>query len=305
MTKLHWVTNFLEALAAEKDAAANTMEAYARDLNDYAGFVGNKFETVKRAQIEEYLQSLEAEGRSASTRNRRLSAMKQFHSFLYSEGLAKTNPTIGIKGAKMAKRLPQTMSIADVDTLIRTARESKNKNAPRLWCFAELLYATGMRVTEMVSLPVSAVRGDPRMLLIKGKGGRERMVPLSDPARRALQGYLAHRDKKQALAVAKGKPESPYLFPSHSKEGHLSRVRFFQQIKELAKEAGLDPEKISPHTMRHAFATHLLENGADLRSIQTLLGHSDIATTEVYTHVLEDRLKDVVQNLHPLAEDAK
>lgn len=302
-----WVQVFLEAQAAELDAATNTQLAYARDLQGFAEWLGAKvlhFETATRDHIESYLIDCEAEGLAKSTRARRLSAIKQLYRFAFEEGWRTDNPAIQIKGPGRDQRLPKTLDIAEVDRLLDAARNTP-KEALRNSCLMELLYATGMRVTELVSLPVSAARGDPRMLLVRGKGGKERLVPLSPPARTALATYLAARDAAEESARKDGKPPSKYLFPSHGKLGHLTRHRFFGLIKEFAVAGGVSPAKVTPHTLRHAFATHLLAGGADLRSIQTMLGHADVATTEIYTHVLDERLKALVLEHHPLAKSAK
>ncbi|WP_413785628.1 site-specific tyrosine recombinase XerD [Cognatiyoonia sp. IB215182] len=303
----HWIQAFLEAQAAELDAATNTQLAYARDLHDFSGWLDDRaqhFETATRDHVESYLIDCEAEGLAKSTRARRLSAIKQLYRFAFEEGWRDDNPAIQIKGPGRAKRLPKTLDIAEVDRLLEAARNSP-KEKLRNTCLMELLYATGMRVTELVSLPVSAARGDPRMLLVRGKGGKERLVPLSPPARVALAAYLSARDEAEEAARKDGKPASPFLFPSRGKSGHLTRHRFFGLIKEFAVAGGVSPAKVTPHTLRHAFATHLLAGGADLRSIQTMLGHADVATTEIYTHVLDERLKDLVLEHHPLAKAAK
>ncbi|WP_296430526.1 site-specific tyrosine recombinase XerD [Yoonia sp.] len=302
-----WVQVFLEAQAAELDAATNTQLAYARDLQGFAGWLAQNslhFATTSRDHIESYLIECEAEGLAKSTRARRLSAIKQLYRFAFDEGWRDDNPAIQIKGPGRDQRLPKTLDIAEVDRLLDAARNTP-KEALRNSCLMELLYATGMRVTELVSLPVSATRGDPRMLLVRGKGGKERLVPLSPPARLALATYLAARDATEDAARANGKPPSKFLFPSRGKLGHLTRHRFFGLIKEFAVAGGVSPDKVTPHTLRHAFATHLLAGGADLRSIQTMLGHADVATTEIYTHVLDERLKALVLDHHPLAKSAK
>ncbi|SHE91747.1 integrase/recombinase XerD [Ruegeria intermedia] len=303
-----WISAFLEAQAAELGAATNTLLAYGRDLKDFAGWLsrhGAGFAQVDQARIESYLIDCDAQGLSRATRARRLSAIKQLYRFAFEEGWRDTNPAIQIKGPGRQKRLPKTLDVVEVDRLLQAARQTGRTQADRLrnTCLMELLYATGMRVTELVSLPVSAARGDPRMLLVLGKGGKERMVPLSPPARDALAAWLAARDAAEEATVAKGGQRSRFLFPSRGKSGHLTRHRFFLLIKELAVQGGVSPDKVTPHTLRHAFATHLLANGADLRSIQTLLGHADVATTEIYTHVLNERLSDLVLQHHPLAKD--
>ena len=299
-----WVQVFLEAQAAELDAATNTQLAYARDLQNFAAWLADRnlhFAGVTRDDIESYLIDCELEGLAKSTRARRLSAMKQLFRFAFEEGWRDDNPAIQIKGPGRAQRLPKILDITEVDRLLAAAHGSA-RDSLRNGCLMELLYATGMRVTELVSLPASAARGDPRMLLVRGKGGKERLVPLSPPARKALATYLAARDEIEDAARKEGKSPSPFLFPSHGKAGHLTRHRFFGLIKELAVAGGVSPAKVTPHTLRHAFATHLLAGGADLRSIQTMLGHADVATTEIYTHVLDERLKDLVLEHHPLAK---
>ena len=302
-----WVQVFLEAQAAEMDAAENTLLSYARDLDRFAEWLTDKglhFASASQGDVENYLIACEAEGLAKSTRARRLSAIKQLYRFAFEEGWRADNPAIQIKGPGRAQRLPKTLSIEEVDRLLDAARNSP-KETLRNTCLMELLYATGMRVTELVSLPVAATRGDPRMLLVKGKGGKERLVPLSPPARAALTEYLAQRDADEEATRKDGKPLSKFLFPSRGKSGHLTRHRFFGLIKEFAVRGGVSPAKVTPHTLRHAFATHLLEGGADLRAIQTMLGHADVATTEIYTHVLDARLKDLVMQHHPLAKPRK
>ncbi|EBA11028.1 site-specific tyrosine recombinase XerD [Roseobacter sp. CCS2] len=306
-TMARWVQVFLEAQAAELDATTNTQLAYARDLQDFAGWLGPKglhFSDASRDHVESYLIDCEAEGLAKSTRARRLSAIKQLYRFAFEEGWRDDNPAIQIKGPGREQRLPKTLSIEEVDRLLDAARNTP-KEALRNACLMELLYATGMRVTELVSLPVSAARGDPRMLLVRGKGDKERLVPLSPPARAALATYLTARDKAEDAGRKDGKPASKFLFPSRGKSGHLTRHRFFGLIKEFAVAGGVSPAKVTPHTLRHAFATHLLAGGADLRSIQTMLGHADVATTEIYTHVLDERLKELVLDHHPLAKATK
>ena len=299
----HWIQGFLEAQAAELDAATNTRLAYRRDLANFSDWLERKslhFATVTQDNIEGYLIKCDAEGLSASTRARRLSAIKQLFRFAFEEGLRDDNPAMQIKGPKKAKSRPKTLSVEEVEALLAAARDWGSASL-RNTCLMELLYATGMRVSELVELPVSAARGDPRMLLVKGKGGKERMVPLSPPARDALAAYIVERDEKETEKRYKCIPESKFLFPSRGKLGHLTRHRFFGLIKEIAVKAGVSPEKVTPHTLRHAFATHLLAGGADLRAIQTMLGHADVATTEIYTHVLDERLTELVMNHHPLS----
>lgn len=305
---LQWISTFLEAQAAELGAATNTQLAYARDLRNFADWLsgqGTAFDAVSRDVIEDYLVFCDAQGLAKSTRARRLSAIKQLYRFAFEEGWMETNPAIQIRGPGRDKRLPKTLEVIEVDRLIGAAEASGRnplENARNI-CLMQLLYATGMRVSELVSLPVSAARGDPRMLLILGKGGKERMVPLSGDARAALAQWLTERDADEAKKREKGFPASKFLFPSRGKLGHITRHRFYALIKELAVAGGVSPDKVTPHTLRHAFATHLLANGADLRSIQVLLGHADVATTEIYTHVLDERLKELVLDHHPLAKD--
>ncbi|MBO9445311.1 tyrosine recombinase [Ruegeria sp. R14_0] len=303
-----WISTFLQAQAAELGAATNTQLAYGRDLKEFSDWLDrrkSRFSDVQRDQIEQYLIDCDAQGLSRSTRARRLSAIKQLYRFAFEEGWLETNPAIQIKGPGRQKRLPKTLDVFEVDRLLDAARRIGRKKSDRVrnTCLMEVLYATGMRVTELVSLPVSSARGDPRMLLVLGKGGKERMVPLSPPARDALAAWLHVRDEAEDKLVADGGQRSRFLFPSRGKSGHLTRHRFFLLVKELAVEGGVSPEKVTPHTLRHAFATHLLANGADLRSIQTLLGHADVATTEIYTHVLDERLSELVLQHHPLAKD--
>jgi integrase/recombinase XerD len=304
-----WLGQFLEAIRAERDAAANTLAAYARDLEDFAAFLagrGQDFGAAGRADVEAYLVDLQDRGMAEATRARRLSAIRQFYRFAYLEGWREDDPGALLKGPRKARRLPDTLTEADVDKLLAAAETYGRTPLERLrtTCLMQLLYATGLRVSELVGLPVAAVRGDPRMILIRGKGGRERMVPLSPPARVALAAWLAERDAAEDVAAREGAARSPYLFPARGRLGHLSRERFFLAVKDLARAAGLPAASVSPHTLRHAFATHLLANGADLRVIQTLLGHASIATTEIYTHVLDARLKALVLEKHPLAEPA-
>ncbi|GGE42175.1 site-specific tyrosine recombinase XerD [Actibacterium pelagium] len=302
-----WLSSFLDAMAAERGAAKNTLESYARDLTDFAEWLerrGSSLEAADQDMVEAYLIHCDAQGLATSTRARRLSSIKQLFRFAFEEDWRDTNPALQIKGPGRARRLPKTLSIEEVDALLEAARTAP-RDPLRAICLMELLYATGMRVSELVSLPVSAVRGDPRMLLVTGKGNKERMVPLSNPARDALADWVAFRDANEELKQKKGQPASKFLFPSRGKLGHLTRHAMYQQIKEMALRAGVDPSRVTPHTLRHAFATHLLSGGADLRTIQVLLGHADISTTEIYTHVLDERLRELVLTQHPLARKPK
>ena len=301
-----WISAFLDAQAAERDAARNTLLAYGRDLKDFSGWLerrGDSLDTAGRGAVEGYLMACDADGLSAATRARRLSAIRQLFRFAYDEGWRDTDPAAELRGPGRSGRLPHTLSEAEVGRLLEAARSNGRTGSERLrtTCLMELLYATGMRVSELVSLPLAASRGDPEMLLVRGKGDKERLVPLSRPARAALAAWLAHRDAEEDAARRSGRPASRFLFPSRGKAGHLTRVGFHGLLKELAVAAGLDPARVTPHRLRHAFATHLLAGGADLRVIQTLLGHADISSTEIYTHVLEDRLRSIVLDHHPLS----
>ncbi len=302
------ISAFLEAHAAEQNASENTLLGYGRDLLDFDSWLqdqGRSLQTASRATIESYLISLSDQGLSKSTRARRLSAIRTFYRFAYDEGWRGDDPAIMIKGPGRAKHLPKTLSEEEVDRLLLAAQSSGRSPADstRNMCMVELLYATGMRVTELVSLPISAARGNPEMLLVRGKGGKERMVPLSAQGREALANWLETRDNMDEAARKKGIPPSKFLFPSRGKLGHMTRHRFYGLIKEISVLAGIDPDKVTPHRLRHAFATHLLAGGADLISIQTMLGHADVSTTEIYTHVLEERLRQLVLNHHPLAKE--
>jgi integrase/recombinase XerD len=304
----HWIETFLEAIQAEHDASDNTVMAYARDLREFEAFLADtrqNFKTAARSDVENYIVSLETRGMAASTRARRLSSVRQLFRFAYEEGWRTEDPAAQIKGPRKTKHLPNTLSEDQVDRMLEAVlRTGRNKfDRLRNTCLMQLLYATGMRVSELVSLPVAAVRGNPEMLFIKGKGGKERMVPLSPPAKMATTVYLEYLDRMQDLAQTKGKPLSKFLFPSNGKLGHLTRIRFYTLVKEIAVNAGINPSTVTPHTLRHAFATHLLAGGADLRVIQMLLGHADVATTEIYTHVLDEKLKSLVLDHHPMAKD--
>ena len=303
------VAAFLDAQAAEAGAARNTLLAYGRDLSDLLDWLSGQgvgLLKITREMIEDYLSHCAAQGLSRATRARRLSAIRQFCRFALEEGWRDDDPAIRISGPGRAQRLPRTLSRAEVQAMLdavprlgRSAAE-RSRNAALI----ELIYATGMRVSELVTLPISACRGDPQLLLIRGKGGKERLVPLNDPARRALADWIAHRDQSPPdsplgrLVAGKG---ARWLFPASGREGHMTRQAMNGLLRQLALAAGIDPSRVSPHVMRHAFATHLLEGGADLRVIQSLLGHADLGTTEIYTHVLDARMRDLVLNHHPLA----
>lgn len=302
MSAATWIGAFLETLAAERDAAVNTRLAYGRDLRDFADWLSRRgldLERAGAAEIDGYLVACEAGGLSKATRARRLSAIRQLFRFVHEEGWRGDNPALRLSGPGKERKLPGTLELSEIEALIAAARAAPQDRA-RNTCLLELLYATGMRVSELVALPVAAARGDPRVILVKGKGGKERLVLLSPPAREALSDWLAERDSREAVKPP-GAPASRFLFPSRSAEGHLTRQAFFALLKTLAVAAGLPPDRVAPHRLRHAFATHLLAGGADLRSIQTLLGHADVATTEIYTHVLDERLRELVLTRHPLA----
>lgn len=302
---------FLEMLAAERGAARNTLDAYSRDIADFALFLeqrGVALAAAHRADVSAYLVEC-AERLGPATRARRLSAIRQLYRFLELEGHVADSPADGVKAPGKGRRLPKTLSVAEVDRLLGKARDATEGvsgsalvRAVRFHVLIELIYATGMRVSELVSLPYSALQGDDRVLVIRGKGGRERMVPVNAAARAALERYLSLGSRAED-GVAR-RISSKWLFPSKAAEGHLTRQRFAQDLKACAEAAGIDPARVSPHVLRHAFASHLLDRGADLRSVQQLLGHADISTTEIYTHVLEERLKKLVYEHHPLAKRA-
>ena len=302
------IETFLAMLSAERGAAANTIEAYRRDLGDFGQFLSRRNVALAAAatdDVSDYFRDAAAAGLKPASRARRLSAVRQLYKFLLAEGVAKNDPTLGHAAPRKHRALPKTLNIAEVDRLIgaaakraETATGSDRRRALRLHCLLEMLYATGMRVSELVSLPRGVLSGDERVLTIRGKGGRERLVPLNNSARAALDRYLGVGAPEAEFTPTVA---TKWLFPSRGAQGHVTRQRFAQDLKVLAVEAGLDPERVSPHVLRHAFASHLLDRGADLRSLQQLLGHADISTTEIYTHVLEERLKKLVQQHHPLA----
>ena len=297
---------FLDMLAAERGASVNTLDAYRRDLADFS--TGTNIATADTDALRGYLGRLAKRGLAPASVARRLSAIRQLYRFLYSEGHRSDDPAAVIEGPKRGRTLPKVLSVKQVDDLLAQAREgvkaevkSERLRAARLNCLLEVLYATGLRVSELVALPEAAARRDQRMLVIRGKGGRERLVPLNDAARRTMTDYLALR--AEAKSGSPKPDKSKWLFPSFGESGHLSRQHFARELKALAAAAGLKASQVSPHVLRHAFASHLLQNGADLRVVQTLLGHADISTTQIYTHVLEERLKSLVRDLHPLAEE--
>ncbi len=286
---------FLEMMVAERGASPRTVEAYRRDLMDLTAFLsvrGISLVRVKRADLQAYMHQLVSNGMSPKTQARRLSATREFYRFLFSEDVVDKNPSDYLLSPKLNKALPKYLSEGEVRQLIETAQRENC----RIYTLLEVLYATGLRVSELVGLPVLAVTQDNRTLFVTGKGNKERMVPLNEPAAAALERWLTERE----IMLPPGRPNK-WLFPSSSKSGHLTRDGFFKHLKQVALAAGIPPEKVSPHVFRHSFASHLVAHDADLRSVQKMLGHADIATTEIYTHVLEDRLKKVVEKSHPLA----
>lgn len=295
----HLIGAFLEMMSAERGAAKNTIDAYRRDLSDYAGYVAGRQQTlltVGRETVNAYLDRLRLDGLSASSSARRLSAIRQFHRFLCADGMRSDDPTRIVASPKSRRALPKVLSIAEVDKLLTTAEAEANAEASpqaaalRLYVLLELLYATGLRVSELVSLRRSAVMRDTSYLTVTGKGNKERVVPLNDRARDAIKTYVATLEA------------GPFLFPATGAEGYLSRQVFARDLKSLAGRAGISTSRVAPHVLRHAFASHLLAGGADLRVVQMLLGHADISTTQIYTHVLDEKLRTLVETHHPLAE---
>ncbi|MCA6125635.1 site-specific tyrosine recombinase XerD [Bradyrhizobium sp. WSM 1704] len=304
---------FLDMLAAEQGAGANTLDAYRRDLTDFSDYLarsGADFTGADTDALRGYLADLDVRGFKSTTVARRLSAMRHLYRFLLNERIRSDDPAAILSGPKRGRGLPKVLSIQDVDRMLTRAKQltqtdvspAQRLRALRLYCLLEVLYATGLRVSELVSLPLSAARRDARMIVVRGKGNKERLVPLNDASRRAMADYLAAMEMMQP-GKKKAAP-SKWLFPSFGESGHLTRQHFARDLKELASASGLAPRLVSPHVLRHAFASHLLHNGADLRIVQTLLGHTDISTTQIYTHVVAERLKSLVRDLHPLAEKA-
>jgi integrase/recombinase XerD len=299
---LHHLEAFLEMMSAERGAAALTLEAYRRDIADFAAHVrarGRNLGTGNTEDVRSYIASLSQAGMKASTQARRLSALRQFHRFLQDEGVREDDPSAAIEAPKRARPLPKIVGEQRIKNLIDAVSALPGPEGVRFACIVELLYASGLRVSELVTMPLAAATGERRMLLVRGKGSKERLVPLGDPARVALKAYLAVRS--EFLPVTNKDRAERFLFPSRGAEGHLTRRRVGQLLKDLALRAGLDPAKLSPHVLRHAFASHLVAHGADLRSVQQLLGHADISTTQIYTHVQEERLRTLVAEKHPLA----
>ncbi len=299
---------FLDMLAAERGAAANTISAYRKDLDDLSAYLRAKRTKLTDADTQRlrgFLVELAKRDFKASSLGRRLSALRQFYRFLYTEGHRGDDPAAVLEGPKRGRSLPKVLTVPEVDALLNEARRKAEDasaaplvrlRAARLLCLLEVVYATGLRVSELMALPASAARSDQRMLVVRGKGSKERLVPLNQAARQAMADYLRLR-AETGRAI-----ESKWLFPSFGEQGHLTRQHFARELKALGAACGIAPARLSPHVLRHAFATHLLHNGADLRVVQTLLGHADISTTQIYTHVLEERLKSLVRDLHPLTD---
>ena len=294
-----WASAFLEMMAVERSAARNTLTAYAKDLADAAAFLAEKgrgLDDASAEEVEAYFHALGARGLAPATAARRRASVRQFYRFVLGEGWRKDDPSRRVDAPKKGRPLPKVLSRDEVEALIAAASGKDGGAGLRLACMIELLYASGLRISELLALPLSALLRDPAYLIVKGKGGKERLAPLNDAARAAVKAYLPARP----AFFPKGQKESPWLFPSRGAGGRLTARRMAQLLDEAALAAGIDPERVSPHVLRHAFATHLLEGGADLRAVQTLLGHADIATTQIYTHVAEDRLREVVRTKHPL-----
>lgn len=290
-----WIENFLEVIVAERGASPRTVHAYQSDLEDFEAFLNTRHVILEKAEgddVADYMHLIVKNGLSAKTQARRLSALREFFRFLYSENFRDDLPTDNVDSPKTGKALPKYLSEEEVLSLLQAAE----KKDIRLKTMLEILYASGMRVSELVSLPLAAVLHNNTMIEIVGKGNKQRLVPLDDPARRAIEKWLIERERY----LKRGRT-SKWLFPSKSKQGYMTRDAFFKELKKIALQAGIDPSRVSPHVIRHSFASHLIAHDADLRSVQKMLGHADIATTEIYTHVLEDRLKKIVETKHPLS----
>jgi len=302
MTKgASWAEAFLEMMAVERAAAKNTLAAYGRDLSDAAAFLAGRGRDLADAaaeDVEAYFAALGARGAAPATAARRRAAVRQFYRFTLTEGWRADDPSRRVEAPKQGRSLPKVLSREEMDRLIAAAAARDGAQGLRMACMVELAYASGLRVSELTGLPLAALSRDPAYLLVKGKGGKERLAPLNTAARAAVKAYLEARPR----FLPKGDKANAWLFPSRGKGGRLTPRRFAQLLDEAAVDAGIDPARVSPHVLRHAFATHLLEGGADLRVVQTLLGHADIATTQIYTHVAGDRLREVVETKHPLAK---
>jgi integrase/recombinase XerD len=299
---------FLDMMATERGASSNTLDAYRRDLDDYADYLVGRKRDIKTAATDDirgYLAALSKRQLASASVARRLSAIRQLHRFLYSEGKRKDDPAAVLEGPRRGRSLPKILSVQEVTRLFETAHAAANRSemkaaerlrAARLVCLLEVLYATGLRVSELIALPATAARAEGDVIYVRGKGGKERLVPLGQAAPKAMRDYLLLRKET-------GGAESRWLFPSSGDSGHVTRQHVGRELKALAAAAGIEPRKMSPHVLRHAFASHLLANGADLRIVQALLGHADVSTTQIYTHVLDERLKSMVRDLHPLADE--
>ncbi len=294
-----WVEAFLEMMAAERAAARNTLTAYGKDLADASGFLagmGRDFGSATAEDIEAYFAELGARGLSPATAARRRASVRQFYRFVLGEAWRNDDPSRRVEAPRKGRPLPKVLSREEVDRLIAAAGARDGGEGIRLACMVELIYASGLRISELTALPLAALARDPAYLIVTGKGGKDRLAPLNAQARAAVKAWLEVRKD----FLPKGDKANPWLFPSRGKAGRLTPRRFAQLLDEAAADAGIDPARVSPHVLRHAFATHLLEGGADLRVVQKLLGHADIATTQIYTHVASDRLTEVVATKHPL-----
>ena len=299
-----WAEAFLEMMSVERAAAKNTLTAYTRDLSDASGFLagrGRDLSDASAEDVEAYFTALGARGLAPATAARRRAAVRQFYRFVLGEGWRADDPSRRVEAPRKGRSLPKVLSRAEVDRLIAAAGAKDGAQGLRLACMVELAYASGLRISELTGLTLAALARDPAYLIVKGKGGKERLAPLNDAARTAVKAYLEVRPGFLPKGDPKGMGANPWLFASRGKEGRLTPRRFAQLLDEAAADAGIDPARVSPHVLRHAFATHLLEGGADLRVVQTLLGHADIGTTQIYTHVAGDRLAEVVASKHPLA----
>ncbi|HVK42924.1 MAG TPA: site-specific tyrosine recombinase XerD [Phenylobacterium sp.] len=301
MSGAGWVEAFLEMMAVERASAKNTLTAYGKDLSDAQAFLGarkNSLAAASAEDVEAYFNALSDRGLSPATAARRRAAVRQFYRFVLGEGWRSDDPSRRVEAPKKGRPLPKVLSREEVDRIIAAAAARDGAQGMRLGCMVELAYASGLRISELTALPLSVLARDPAYLIVKGKGGKERLAPLNAAARSAVKAYLEIRK----TFLPKGDAANPWLFPSHGKSGRLTPRRFAQLLDEAAADAGIDPTRVSPHVLRHAFATHLLEGGADLRVVQKLLGHADISTTQIYTHVAGDRLREVIETKHPLAK---
>ena len=301
MSGAGWVEAFLEMMAVERASAKNTLTAYGKDLSDAQAFLGarkNSLAAASAEDVEAYFNALSDRGLSPATAARRRAAVRQFYRFVLGEGWRSDDPSRRVEAPKKGRPLPKVLSREEVDRIIAAAAARDGAQGLRLGCMVELAYASGLRISELTALPLSVLARDPAYLIVKGKGGKERLAPLNAAARSAVKAYLEIRK----TFLPKGDAANPWLFPSHGKSGRLTPRRFAQLLDEAAADAGIDPARVSPHVLRHAFATHLLEGGADLRVVQKLLGHADISTTQIYTHVAGDRLREVIETKHPLAK---